>query len=706
MSGETKADKRTRKACTRCKKRKKKCSGTLPCDYCMKIDEIQKCEYRTKPASKTVKVTEKYITSLKSRVRELEAMLAGNSSSSSNAGSFNYEMNPLIDSDEKEDELSPIGVTAATKGNEYEENNFTHDLDGCPTASEMFQRESDNCIRYSGDSACTKFLSKLNQSLLGTYNNELNQLEPRYKRISLRFDLEFKTVQNIFKRKLPPIAEAKRLLNVTSKFIGADYMYVEADYATVTIPNVIYRSSLPNGNEELLEYASHLARFFNYLSLGSLFDTEKKEKKFPGLIYFETALELHSELSKSYDRVTNESTIQSFLYLAYYSLSLDKRRLAYIMVGNAIRMVFMLGFHKKTTTTKQNRIFWMCFIYDRLISVRFGFPLMINEADINVPLFNEKSSDLQLTSLDIYHFNSQVKLARITTQIIRKIYTRNSFAFIQSCHTVLRQLKTWYDDLPPELKLDYDNITTTFIRPTFNLHINYNYSIIISTRPVILYVFNKLIINNTDLTQAFNPRQVHLISVLLESSVQAAKTQSLILSKLYYDEKMANSSFLDCHYIFSASIILIVVSFCQRFRNNLFNYKGDVEVLFERVQHNLEILQGISNYNIAAYNFNQQLTELIEIISSADTLSAFKSGQIVAADYKKSSPQQNLESQLENIPIEPSLLSDNNAFCDLTTLSNMDLSSVLSNMRGEFASDEESKFFDNDDFLKYSSILL
>ncbi|CAI4929183.1 AVN_HP_G0141070.mRNA.1.CDS.1 [Saccharomyces cerevisiae] len=227
------------------------------------------------------------------------------------------------------------------------------------------------------------------------------------------------------------------------------------------------------------------------------------------------------------------------LYVTYVASSLDKPELVSYC---SQRMVFTLNYHKKTTTFTENRVFWLCFVYDRLVSVRFGFPLMINELDIDVSLLNEPTISSQETLIDSCHFNWQVKLANIITQTLRKIYTRNSFSFIHNCYTVLKELKYWLDGLPDDLKIDMDNFSTTQPRSTINLHINYNYTIIITTRPVFLYVFNKVADSEQKAEELFPKKLLNTITTLLESSVQAAQIQSFILTKLYFE---GNEYFLD-----------------------------------------------------------------------------------------------------------------------------------------------------------------
>lgn len=89
---------KTKRACAQCKLRKKKCTGELPCGYCIKMGKDQQCEYRARHSSKTVKITIKYLTSLKARIRELENEASRNSSSEDVRKEVD-EIGLLVDSD-------------------------------------------------------------------------------------------------------------------------------------------------------------------------------------------------------------------------------------------------------------------------------------------------------------------------------------------------------------------------------------------------------------------------------------------------------------------------------------------------------------------------------------------------------------------------------------------------------------------------------
>lgn len=643
--------KKSKKACEVCKRRKKRCSGGLPCEYCLKINKPRECIYHNRTSSKTVKVTEKYVLSLKSRIEDLESQLATVADDSSTA-------NPLVNSEEE-------------------------------NSGQMISEDVDFNGNYRlGNSACSKFLLQLKNSLISSCQLSEELREPDIETISLESSPNVTLIQLIFQENCPSRSQARRWISAAYNVIGADYMYIEPDYETKILDSLIWDKNSRNAN--FVKYATEITRFFTYLALGCLFNEERSPEntrsKFPGLQYFETALKLQSELLKVYDMVANTSLVQSFLYVAYYALSLDKSDFAYLSIGSAIRMIFTLGLHKRTATFTENRVFWLCFVYDRLVSVRFGLPLMINEMDIDVPLITKLEGPNQQILFEGNHFNSQVKLAKIITQIVRKIYTRNSLSFVQNCYKVLKQLKNWLDSLPDSLKVDYGDFSSKQSRSTINLHINYNYTIIITTRPVFLYVFNKLIESGKKAEEIFPEKLLNTITILLESSVQAAQIQSLILTRLYYDGRMVSASFLDCHYIFNATIILIFAAFCLSIPNHTISFGCDINSLFERVQINLTVLQQISQFNIAACNFNKQLTEIIELISPPDVQVTLK-GSFAKGSGSREPDQQSLE-----VP-------ENFTF-DMDVIRNLDLSRILNDI-GNSNNTNEALPFDNEDFMRY-----
>ncbi|SCU81164.1 LADA_0B11540g1_1 [Lachancea dasiensis] len=658
------------KACTRCKQRKKKCTGDLPCEYCSKINQPEGCEYKARVKSKVAKVTERYINSLKSRIRELEVEVAkgapGSTLDYDNHASAS-DINPLLE---------------PTYGLEFHSKN---------------ELEPKTTKRYLGTSACAQFLRKVKQSIADTCNEGLLSHDPSYTSgTPLATDPEGSIdrgyIANVVAEHLPNSSDAQRLISNASKMIGADYLFIEPQYFELTVERMFYRGSVPKHAIDLIQFSVELLRFVSYLALGSLFDKTRQGSKSLSVRLHSTCISIYGQLTSVYDQAASTSMVQSLLCIAYFALSQNKTTFAFTMVGNAIRIMFTLGYHKSTQSQRENRTFWLCFIYDRLLAVRFGFPLMIDEREINVPVFDQAEGAQRVVSLDMYHFVAQVRLAMVTTQVITKIYIQNPFSFLHNCHLVLRQLKSWFDLLPDELKFDYNNIKSGLIRSTFNLHINYNYSIMITTRPVLLYVFNVILTKGSHGGDLFENDQFNLILDLLESCIQAAEIQSRILAKLYYDDKMAVNSFLDCHYIFSATIILILAGYCQMLMKKSVLYSGGIECLFDAIKNNLNFLQRLSEHNIVARNFNEQLTEFIDMMSSEQVV------QVLNPDTNDNQPYILFSRSTQGQTFLSNDQHSEEKEFNIADVGFVDLSELLDNMNNQFLSGTSVDDFLNANF--------
>ncbi|CEP61060.1 Pul4p LALA0_S02e05842g [Lachancea lanzarotensis] len=581
----------SKRACVQCKKRKKKCSGELPCTYCIKIDKPERCEYRARQTSKRISVTAKYVESLKAQIHELEQKLQQTTEDRSTQKmprKTSDARNPLIENDREDFRLSGVKNVAISEK------------------------------PYTGYSSCAKFLTEISESIVGanTVRPKSNNASAKILAQCLQVSTGFQEIYQIARDRLPTIAHALILLRVADKTIGADYMYLESDYTNRILEPIIYSSTVPETEEDVILYVTEMSRFYSYIALGSLFDHGSARPRCPGVHFFETGVSLQSFLQKAYDQAISSSLIQTHLYLTFYSLSLNQMSFAFNMIGIAIRMAFSLGLHEATGTLAQNRTFWLCFVYDRLIAIRLGLPFMIEESEIQIPFLDATDDGSETTSLRKYYLASHVGLAKITTNIIRKIYTRNSTSFVQNCYDILEDLQNWLNNLPSNLKLDHEKIQGWETRSIFNLHINYNYSLIVTTRPVLFYVFQRSLSDNGEHRQGMSEKLSGVVADLVDACTKAAEIQSRILTKLFYGENFGVCSFLDCHFIFNATVILILRAYCQSIPTFEIKYNSDMNVLFELIQLNLKVLSSLSEHNVAASHFYEKLTELLKLLRS------------------------------------------------------------------------------------------
>lgn len=83
-----------------------------------------------------------------------------------------------------------------------------------------------------------------------------------------------------------------------------------------------------------------------------------------------------------------------------------------------------------------------------------------------------------------------------------------------------------------------------------------------TTRPILLYVFKKTLAVGGGTEHLFPEGQLKTVNDLLEACTQAAEIKSRVLTNLSQNNKFAICSFLDCHFLFSAAVILILRVYC------------------------------------------------------------------------------------------------------------------------------------------------
>ncbi|KAF9819774.1 hypothetical protein IEO21_01865 [Rhodonia placenta] len=123
----------------------------------------------------------------------------------------------------------------------------------------------------------------------------------------------------------------------------------------------------------------------------------------------------------------------------------------WIRLGSAIRMAQDMGLHR-TETLRQDvelrrRLWGICVISDRWISLTYGHPFMIDVQDCDVRL--PSSGDASARYLD-----ELVRLSLILGRVLKTIYTPAGLnvATDEQLHMLLRDLEQWKANLPEELQ--------------------------------------------------------------------------------------------------------------------------------------------------------------------------------------------------------------------------------------------------------------
>ncbi|UZO29776.1 uncharacterized protein OCT59_023235 [Rhizophagus irregularis] len=256
-----------------------------------------------------------------------------------------------------------------------------------------------------------------------------------------------------------------------------------------------------------------------------------------GDIYFDRAKAL---LDNDYDKA-RVSTIQALLALSLREYGVGRVTRAWLWSGMAARMAQDLGMHRnnekwhpinltREEREEQKRVFWACFVLDRIPSAHLGRPLAIDEKDVDAahpseeeedefeplpfkmehvtvsstsspisssnnsligsPVSSNNSNHSQKNSgcraHSVSRFNHLLKLCEIMGRVIQNVYAIRSAHVSMTTDTVLSildsSLTSWYISLPPHLRYNPSSDQPSD-PPTLVLHILYYSALMLLHQP-------------------------------------------------------------------------------------------------------------------------------------------------------------------------------------------------------------------------------
>ncbi|PLB52500.1 hypothetical protein P170DRAFT_402737 [Aspergillus steynii IBT 23096] len=572
--------------CRRCHSHKIKCSGGSPCRNCQQTQPAVECIYPWR--DRKVLIQESYLKKLEEESERWKE----SQKTDREAG-----ITPLSQPSNQE-ETRP-GNNADTQPSSVEtQNNIPLTADAeirNPLLGDrawfVRDRTSINPI-YIGEAACTAFGTRLRQFLNGD-----EPVAPLPGSVYFADHTVRRTTSPEFK--LPNRTYAHLLLRVAVRFIGEDY-HLMLRRTTAEQLDSVYRD---NWCEDRLL----LCRLFILFAIGELYSNRKPPQpvspSVPGVAFFRYAMsmfeDLHEEAAVPY--------IELLVLMSLYFMALNRVTSAYVYIGTALRLSLTLGLHHNvpegsiiTPVEREHRVrvWWTVYTFDRLWSSKLGHPIGIRDSDIAVdmPSMERISPQEQEEFSDPEHLIAVIKLARTAGDIISDIYGRPRVEgnFVQSVHKILRNLRAWAEDLPPNVKLN-QNSPRYKSRHTASLHLAFNQCVVLTTRPILFHLFK------SRFESSATPRAPSaMVSALAETCVVAARSSNNLLIQLWVEGSLAVFGYLDAQYIFSSTIILSMSAVLQ-----------DSEPDRDAVETATDILQSMAeDGNLPAGRFYQHLREI------------------------------------------------------------------------------------------------
>lgn len=304
--------------------------------------------------------------------------------------------------------------------------------------------------------------------------------------------------------RLPPIDMARRLFAAQYMYIGTIFAFTDPRESFERLLLEAY-GGLPDPADKTacLEHAKVLI----VLAFGQLYSVNQwvDFRGPPGFDYFRDALNLLPETHEEGSILC----VETLALAGYFMQNMNRRDAAFQYIGKALRMAISLGLHQevsphyssqqgpildKAEREHRRRVWWSIYSLDRILCVKSGNPITIQDEDIGVDLPSPLPGDPKYCpAVVLRHYT---ELSRILGQIHMTIYRRSNKSapksgksLMASVQSIILSLSKWNRELPDELRFDPSQLT--FSRESVGAFAHYYQCINMTVRPLLFHVVQK-----------------------------------------------------------------------------------------------------------------------------------------------------------------------------------------------------------------------
>ncbi|KAI8184256.1 Proline utilization trans-activator [Colletotrichum sp. SAR 10_65] len=395
--------------------------------------------------------------------------------------------------------------------------------------------------------------------------------------------------------RLPPIDIARRLFAAQYTYIGTIFSFTDPKEKFDQLLTEAYRGPPdPSDKEACLSYAKVLI----ILAFGQLYSVNQwvDFRGPPGFEYFTHALNLLPDTHEEGSILC----VETLALIGYFMQNMNRRDAAFLYIGMALRMAISLGLHHEvgyspTPTTLQSqdanpesidhdtrehrrRVWWSVYSLDRILSVKSGNPITIQDEDIGVDLPSRLSREAEYCpAVVLRHYT---ELSRILGEIHNTIYRRTSKTapksgqrLMASVQGIILGLSKWNQDLPDDLRFDPARLSIS--RESVSTFAHYYQCINMTARPLLFHVVQKRLKRirssndpgekDRDWKEGLSQTTVRVIDMCIGAAQDTINMMTVAAQR----DLVATYGYMDGEHVFSASIVLVMV--CVVFPTNASN---------------------------------------------------------------------------------------------------------------------------------------
>lgn len=218
----------------------------------------------------------------------------------------------------------------------------------------------------------------------------------------------------------------------------------------------------------------------------------------PGFEYFVYALQLLPDAHE--EAAGSMLCVETLAYVGYFLQNMNRRDAAFLYIGMALRMAISLGIHQEVSVAHpglderarehRRRVWWSIYSLDRILCVKSGNPVTIQDEDIGVAMPSKLPHEPDYCPAVVLRHYTQISriLGRLSGSIYRRA-PKSGSRLMASVQTIIKSLSQWQRDLPDELRFDPAKLSIS--RESVSTLLHYYQCINMTARPLLFQVVKR-----------------------------------------------------------------------------------------------------------------------------------------------------------------------------------------------------------------------
>ncbi|KAI9044574.1 putative C6 transcription factor [Aspergillus affinis] len=467
---------RCRRACDSCKRRKQKCNGEQPCTICVQRHKEPECHFSDKPArllrpssqSKETMLLSEHMVSTPQRETAMDRLL-----NSLEDHSANLEQQAA---DDKEG-AAPVPKVA------------------------RLLRDGQGKFMYIGDSASLSFLQSVRRIVSSSIGNcEFTEDTSRHSMLEA-----FQSSSTTQTGPLVPPPSNEEAQRLARQYVLATSPLLDLFDLDEFHPRLASWVENPTGDEDTVS-----SIFYLVLAIGAqVSDTNQTLAEQYFVSGRQLAFSAFTETPSSY-------TIQSYVLISMYMLGACRRNGAFMNLGIALRAAYAVGVHRRDANAlfctrerrARERVWKSLRMMDLFLSASLGRPPATSDFDYESREENLLISEQQRLQPEEQLSLTVVSLSRIFERILTEVYMKQVVS-LNVADAISNQHRAWVRNLPAFLQMQTERLETNSLETTLAAaHVfgSYYWSIILLTRPFLIFRVSQYVRNKSDQGSFTEPR--------------------------------------------------------------------------------------------------------------------------------------------------------------------------------------------------------